>query len=304
MRKSKTHLQKKHAINVLCGVREANKNNANLPHKDLKQTKGVSKEYCQQIYDEIYFEILGFEQSSTIQIVSNYAKECNVELRLDNSTLSHANFMQQDDNKTSTLSQEYGIIASGLIQNLETFFNILESLFAEKMIKGNIAEFVIQKLQQNKQNICIAESCTGGVLSSMITAVNGASSVFKGGITTYSIQSKQQILGVKDSIIKEHGVYSEACVRAMARGVLDLFQADIAIATSGLATKDTSANNFLNLPAGMVFTCVLIRDRLPISISHNYLSHSHNIAPKDSRIFVQKEASLNSLRLLLNVLAY
>lgn len=268
----------------------------------------MSKTCCQNRYDtlandEVYFEILGFEQSSAMQIVLHYAKECNVELKLCDSMLSNSNHTQQSDINSEVLSQRYGIIASGLTQNLEKFFSILESLFTGRLIKGNIAAFVIQKLQQNKQSICIAESCTGGVLGSMITAVNGASSIFKGGIIAYSIQSKQQILNVKDSIIREHSVYSEACVRAMARGVLDLFQADIAIATSGLATKDTSSNNFLHLPVGTVFTCVLIRDRLPISISHNYLSNYQHVTCKDSRIFVQQEASLQALRLLLEMLS-
>lgn len=315
MRKNKTHLQKRHFLNAMYGVYKASSNSkvANVPHKThndkrqiniksktLQHNDGLLPFECRNV--EVYFEILGFEQSSAMQIVSRYARECNVELKLGDFALLNESFMQQDNIKSSTL-QEYGIVASGLKHNVELFFNILESLFLDRLVRGNIASFVIQKLQQNNQSLCIAESCTGGVLSSMITAINGASSVFKGGITTYSIESKQQILGIKDSTIKEHSVYSEECVRAMARGVIDLFQADIAIATSGLASKDVSSSNFLNLPAGLVFTCVLIRDRLPISISHNYLLQVQNINTQDSRIFVQQESSLQALRLLLSVLA-
>lgn len=309
MRKSKTHLQKKYAINAIhkaCLNSDKRVENILKSTKAYKEKAQVSSEiscaalHCQQALDmnginEVYFEILGFEQSSAIQIVSSYANSYHIDLKLGSNTLSN-------NNKDLSL-QEYGIIAKGDSQNLQNFFNVLESLFGDRLIKGDISTFLVKKLQQNKQTICVAESCTGGVLSSMITAVNGASYVFKGGITTYSIESKQQILGIKDSIIKEHSVYSEACVRAMARGVIDLFQADIAISTSGLATQDTSSNNFLNLPEGVVFTCVLIRDRLPVSISHNYLSHTKQIEGKNSRIFVQKEASLQALRLLLGILS-
>ncbi|WP_233715303.1 CinA family protein [Helicobacter trogontum] len=264
--------------------------------------------------DEMYFEVIGFEQSSAMQIISQYAKDYSVLLKLANSLPLHHTSMQgdcknleQQDNLGKSilptiLSQEYGIIAQGSTHDLAAFFKILESLFADRLVKGDIATFTLKKLQQHNYKLCVAESCTGGTLSAMITAISGASSVFKGGITTYSIESKQQILGIKDSIFKEHSVYSEACVSAMARGAIDLFQADIAIATSGLATHDDSPDNFLHLPAGTVFTCVLVRDRMPINIVHNYLSHT-NIESKDSRIFVQKMASLQALRLLLSTLA-
>ncbi len=356
MRKSKTHLHKKrvmkafsNAIKALNTESSSSENrlddSVSSHHKSKHRTTSLShcttKDSNTQTHtidnDEIYFEIIGFEQSSAMQIISHYATDCFVSLRLADSVPLHSSFMNEKienlANKTSLnnqvnpthngnnalpaiLSQEYGIIAQGSTQNLESFFKILDSLFAERLVKGDIATFVLKKLQQHNYKLCVAESCTGGVLSAMITAINGASSVFKGGITTYSIESKQQILGIKDSVFREHSVYSQACVNAMARGAIDLFQADIAIATSGLATRDDSPNNFLHLPAGMVFTCILIRDRLPINIAYNYLLDT-NIESKDSknptlytphthidsRIFVQKMASLQALRLLLSAIA-
>ncbi len=317
MRKSNTHLQKRYFMEALKNAKRARKKqkmpNTEQSHKTCKsaifpEQTIMAQSYQEEHYHEVYFEILGFEQSSAMQIVSHYAKECHVDLKLANSMFAqdlqtkNISPIATHDILPTILSQEYGIIACATTQCLETFFKILESLFAERLLRGNIVAFALQKLRQYNYSLCVAESCTGGTLSAMITAINGASAIFKGGITTYSIESKQQILGIKDSIITEHGVYSEACVRAMARGVLDLFQADIAIATSGLATEDTSMHNFLHLPAGMVFTCVLIRDKLPISIAHNYLSCVDGIDYKDSRVFVQQAASLQALRLLLSVL--
>lgn len=325
MKKNRLYLQKRRVVKAACNLDDKLLFDSDESIKDnysndvFKQSSTAktyeSCENCETLKtnmlanDEVYFEILGFEQSSAVQIISSYAKECNVELDCgylaSSSSQDDMNFANQGNLLSAPLSalpQEYGIVARGLEQNLETFFDILESLFSGRLVRGDIPTLLIQRMQQKNQSLCVAESCTGGVLSSMITSVVGASSVFKGGITSYSVESKQHILGVKDSVIKDSGVYSEACVRAMARGVLDLFHADIAIATSGLATKDESDYNFLNLPAGIVFTCVLIKDRLPISISCNYLSHTHNLKLKDSRVFVQRAASMQSLRLLLGLL--
>lgn len=335
MKKNKNLLLSKHAVKLFSNTIKNNsllnakinkykkysrycnhrKNNIKIISTSNCLTKeSIMQTHVANINEEIYFEIIGFEQSSAIQIISHYAEDCLVSLRIADSIPLHYAFSIQNyknhhsdtynnSNTISTiLSQEYGIIAQGHTHNLTRFFKILESIFAERILKGDIATFVVKKLQQYNYKLCVAESCTGGNLSAMITAVNGASSVFEGGITTYSIASKQQILGIKDIVFKEHGVYSQECVNAMARSAIDLFQADIAIATSGLATHDDTINNFLHLPAGMVFTCILMRNKLPVNIACNYLLHE-NIDKKDSRIFVQKMASLQALRLLLSIIA-
>lgn len=162
---------------------------------------------------------------------------------------------------------------------------------------------ILQILEQNGLKISVAESCTGGYLSYLLTSINGASSVYKGGVTTYCIESKMKLLGVKASIFETFSVYSNECVEAMARGVAGLFNTQIAIATSGLATDDTSSDNFLKLPAGLVFTCVLINDT-PYFLSKNYLEDSIKDS-KDSnntqnlRNYVQQSASLATLDFLL-----
>lgn len=158
---------------------------------------------------------------------------------------------------------------------------------------------LIQKLKQDSKTLCVAESCTGGYLSYLITSVNGASDVYKGGVTTYSIESKKKILKVSDNIFEIFSVYSTQCVESMAFGALDIFNADIAIATSGLATNDFSENNFLKLPAGLVFTCVIINNKAHF-LTQNYLQDS--IIKEDSknaRNLVQKSASKHSLKFLL-----
>ena len=230
---------------------------------------------------QIPFEILGFDSHSTLQLVSLQAARHGISL---------------------FASKEGGILlAKGYSYGLEGFFAEVSALFGEKLLKGELASFLVEKLAAATLSLCVAESCTGGLISSIITGVPGASRIYKGGVVAYSAASKQKILGVRESTIKECGVYSQKCVMEMARGALDLFGADIAIATSGLASSDTSADNFLKLPPGLVFTCVLRRGHLPIATEQHHLKDGLE-SNLDSRHLVQKQASLEAIRLVFEAL--
>ena len=80
-----------------------------------------------------------------------------------------------------------------------------------------------------------AESCTGGMLASLLTDVPGLAHVFERGFVTYTDASKSELLGVPAAIIAAEGAVSEAVARAMAKGALDHSQADIALAVTGFA---------------------------------------------------------------------
>lgn len=164
---------------------------------------------------------------------------------------------------------------------------------------------ILQILEQKGLKISVAESCTGGYLSYLITSINGASSVYKGGVTTYCIESKMKLLGVKASIFETFSVYSNECVEAMARGVLTLFNTQVSIATSGLATEDTSKDNFLKLPAGCVFICVMIQEKAYF-LSKNYLDSikSSKLDSINLRNYVQQSASNSALEFLLEKLKF
>ena len=73
------------------------------------------------------------------------------------------------------------------------------------------AKKIINLLRRRKLKIAFAESCTGGMLSSTITSISGASKVFKLGLITYSNQSKNTILKVPEKIIKKFGAVSTQC---------------------------------------------------------------------------------------------
>jgi nicotinamide-nucleotide amidase len=98
-------------------------------------------------------------------------------------------------------------------------------------------------LRNNKKTITCAESCTGGLIASMITEVSGSSDIFRGSVVTYCNEIKEQELQVKKQTMIEHGVVSTHVVEEMCMGVSKKFAADFSMAVSGVAgpgggTKD------------------------------------------------------------------
>jgi len=95
-----------------------------------------------------------------------------------------------------------------------------------------------------------AESCTGGGVAHAITDVAGSSAWFERGFVTYSNLSKQQMLGVTEATLKQHGAVSEATVREMVAGALSNSAAQVALAVSGIAGPD---GGIADKPVGTVW---------------------------------------------------
>jgi|TARA_B110000091_G_C13817576_1_gene478723 nicotinamide-nucleotide amidase len=102
----------------------------------------------------------------------------------------------------------------------------------------SLAEYVVELLIKNNKKITMAESCTGGLIASLVTQVSGASSVFEAGFVTYSNKIKTKLLSVSSQTLANNGAVSEQTVLAMAQGALDITDADFAIAVSGIAGPD------------------------------------------------------------------
>jgi nicotinamide-nucleotide amidase len=90
-------------------------------------------------------------------------------------------------------------------------------------------------LRANKQTITCAESCTGGLIASMIIKISGSSDIFNGSIITYSNKIKKQELNVKNETLEKFGAVSYEVVNEMLNGVISKFNANYAIAISGIA---------------------------------------------------------------------
>jgi PncC family amidohydrolase len=90
-------------------------------------------------------------------------------------------------------------------------------------------------LQKHGLKLALAESCTGGLISSRITDIPGSSEYFLGGVVSYAYEAKVELLGVSWDTLKAHGAVSEQTVLEMARGARKALNTDIAVAVSGIA---------------------------------------------------------------------
>lgn len=104
-------------------------------------------------------------------------------------------------------------------------------------------------LKQTGKTLSIAESCTGGEVSHLITSVPGSSSYYLGSVTSYAIAVKESVLEVPSETIRKHGVISSEVAAAMAEGVRKLTGSDYAVSTTGLAGPDGDDLN----PVGTVW---------------------------------------------------
>jgi nicotinamide-nucleotide amidase len=112
----------------------------------------------------------------------------------------------------------------------------LRALLGEAALPGRwLVESLVMSLAEAGRTLATAESCTGGLIGARITDVPGASSVYFGGIVSYSNQAKIERLGVASDLVERHGAVSEPVVRAMAEGVQAAFAASIGVAVTGIA---------------------------------------------------------------------
>lgn len=133
---------------------------------------------------------------------------------------------------TSALStQEAEAILDSMIAMVKPI--IQPYIFAEADTK--LIEVVSQLLQQNSKTVSTVESCTGGMLGAEFVSISGSSSYYKGGLITYSNQSKTKIGNVSSSLLEQHGAVSEEVAIEMATQCQKLFSTDFAISITGIA---------------------------------------------------------------------
>ena len=113
-----------------------------------------------------------------------------------------------------------------------------------------ISESLVKSLKKKKLTLAIAESCTGGLLSSSITQINGSSKVFKFGLVTYSNKSKNKILKVPNKIIKKYGAVSIQCCLSMVNNLSKIGNSSISISITGIAGPGGGSKN---KPVGLVY---------------------------------------------------
>ena len=111
-------------------------------------------------------------------------------------------------------------------------------------------------LKENNQTVTTAESCTGGLISSLITEISGSSEIFKGSVVTYCNEIKEQELNVNKNTMIKYGVVSCEVVEEMLLGVIKKFDSDFGIAVSGIAGPNGGTKD---KPVGTVAIGVITR---------------------------------------------
>ena len=134
---------------------------------------------------------------------------------------------------------------------------------------NDYAAEAVRLLCEKNMTITTAESCTGGLISKMITDVSGSSAVFNCGIVSYSNEIKHTLLGVSDKTLEVYGAVSEQTVREMAQGVLKIAQADIAVAVSGIAGPSSDGTD---KPVGLIYIAVATTETVKIKKLNNVFS--------------------------------
>ena len=120
----------------------------------------------------------------------------------------------------------------------------------------------IKILAKKKLKISFAESCTGGLLASSITSINGASKVFNLGFVTYSNQAKIEVLKVNKNIIRKYGAVSHECCYAMVKNLSKISKANINVSITGIAGPRGGTKQ---KPVGLVYIGVKKGNKIEIN---------------------------------------
>ena len=131
---------------------------------------------------------------------------------------------------------------------------------------GNVEDKVSQLLLENSLTISLAESLTGGLVSSRLISYPGISKSYLQGFVTYSNESKIKSLNVKEETIEKYGAVSEETAKEMAYGAAEISGSDIAVSTTGIAGPDGGSKE---KPVGLAYVCVYFKGRYEVKKIHS-----------------------------------
>ncbi|WP_281950513.1 CinA family protein [Nitrosophilus kaiyonis] len=173
--------------------------------------------------------------------------------------------------------------------DLAMFVQNAKLLLPENIVVAeNIFEYLIERLSAIHKTVTFAESCTGGLLASMLTKVPGSSSIFKGSLVTYANEIKSSWLGVKPEILNEFGAVSKETVTGMLKGALKVSESDFAMAISGIAGPGGATPT---KPVGTVVIGAKSNEKEIIKTMHF----------EGDRNYIQYQAAMYAVKLLFDI---
>ena len=154
----------------------------------------------------------------------------------------------------------------------------------------SLSKKIVKKLIKKKIKISIAESCTGGMLSSVITSISGSSKIFNLGLVTYSNQSKIKVLNVSKKIIRKYGTVSEQVCKAMVKNLSKISKTNMSLSVTGIAGPGGATRK---KPVGLVYVGIKKGNKIAIK---KYLFKNKG------RTYIQKSTVNKCLGLILSAL--
>ena len=155
---------------------------------------------------------------------------------------------------------------------------------------SNLSLKIVKLLTKKKLTVSFAESCTGGLLASLITSISGSSKVFNMGLVTYSNNAKVKLLKVPKKTITKYGAVSYETCLSMVKNLSKISKANISISITGVAGPNggTKAK-----PVGLVY--IGLKKGSKIIVKKNYFKSK-------KRITIQKASAKQALKMILNIL--
>ena len=151
------------------------------------------------------------------------------------------------------------------------------------------SEILLNQCLEKNLTVTTAESCTGGMIASSIVSISGSSTIFKSSVVTYSNDMKSKILNIPLKLINENGAVSKIIAYNMASNVLNLMNADISIAVTGIAGPSGGSRN---KPVGLVY--------IGIGTKRNIITKEYLFI--GNRLKIRQETTLEALKLSNNII--
>ena len=146
------------------------------------------------------------------------------------------------------------------------------------------SEILLHNCLEKNLTVTSAESCTGGMIASSIVSISGSSAIFKSSVVTYSNDMKSKILNIPLKLITENGAVSNIIAHNMASNVLNVMNADISIAVTGIAGPSGGS---IDKPVGLVYIGIGTKKNV---VTKKYLF-------KGNRLRIRQETTLEALKL-------
>jgi nicotinamide-nucleotide amidase len=187
-----------------------------------------------------------------------------------------------------------GPTAEAALVQTESTAALIRQRFGELVLgegTTDVPQAVVAQLARTGATLAAAESCTGGLISHLITSIPGVSPYFLGGVVSYSNESKTSLLGVPQTLLEAHGAVSREVAATMAAGALARFGSRIAISATGVAGPSGGS---AEKPIGLVY--------LGLATAAGVETRRLDLGPEQPRDIIQHRAAkiaLNWVRLSL-----